>query len=249
MTADMSHSAGLFSRLSGEIVGLSSLMERSESMAEAEGILMRGLFFRNVPPGLAAAVTALVWVALAGDVGAAGKAKFNKVLNLGDPAPVWADLPGVDGKGHSLAEYRDAQAVVVVFTCNHCPVATMYESRLIEFAKKYEKRVQVVAISVSRNPADGLEKMKARATEKKYPFPYVYDESQKTGREYGATATPHFFLLDGKRKIAYMGAFDDNFDADQAEKHYLSDAVEAVLAGEMPRVRESLQRGCAIDYE
>jgi peroxiredoxin len=179
----------------------------------------------------------------------AGKAKFNNVLAIGDAAPDWENLPGVDGGVHSLKDYREAKAVVVVFTCNHCPVAKMYEDRLIDFAKKHEKTVQVVAISVSRNGADGLEKMKARASEKGFPFPYVYDETQTCGRSYGASVTPHFFLLDGERKIAYMGAFDDNFDRAHVEKNYLIDAVEAVLDGKAPRVRESLQRGCGIVYE
>ncbi|MGE5195582.1 MAG: thioredoxin family protein [Deltaproteobacteria bacterium] len=179
----------------------------------------------------------------------ATRSKFNNVLAIGDKAPDWENLPGVDGQAHSLNDYREAKAVVVVFTCNHCPVAKMYDDRLIEFAKKYEKTVQVVAISVSRNGADGLEKMKTRASEKGFPFPYLYDETQKSGRSYGATVTPHFFLLDGERKIAYMGAFDDNFERKKAEKNYLIDAVKAVLEGKKPRVRESLQRGCGIDYE
>lgn len=183
-------------------------------------------------------------------VAEAGKAKFNKVLDVGDPAPDWKDLPGTDGKSHRLAEFRKAKALVVVFTCNHCPVAKQYEERLVEFAKKYEQRVQVVAISVSRNDADRLEKMKARATEAGFAFPYLRDESQQSGRAYGATVTPHFFVLDRDRKIAYMGAFDDNiFEPEKVEKHYLVDAVEAVLAGQEPRVRESLQRGCAIQYD
>ncbi|MBI3863499.1 MAG: thioredoxin family protein [Planctomycetia bacterium] len=180
----------------------------------------------------------------------AGKAKFNRVVNVGDKAPVWSELPGVDGKAHTLDEYRDAKAVVIVFTCNRCPVAKQYEERVAAFTKKYEKRVQVVAISVSRNGADRLEQMKARAADKKLPFAYLYDESQQSGRAYGATATPHFFVLDGERKIAYMGAFDDNtFEPEHAEKHYVIDAVEAVLEGREPKVKESLQRGCAIEYE
>jgi peroxiredoxin len=179
----------------------------------------------------------------------AGKTKFNKVLSIGDAAPDWADLPGVDDKSHSLADFREAKVVVVVFTCNHCPVAKMYEERLMEFARKYEEKVQVVAISVSHNGADGLAKMKTRAAEKGFPFPYLYDESQKSARSYGATVTPHFFVLDGDRKVAYMGAFDDNFDRDKVEKHYLADAVEALLVGNEPRAKESLQRGCAIEYE
>lgn len=180
---------------------------------------------------------------------AAGKAKFNKVLQIGDKAPEWTDIPGVDGKPHSLGEYRGAQALVLVFTCNHCPVARQYEERLIEFAKKREKQVQVVAISVSHSGADRLDKMKLRAADKAFPFPYLYDESQHSARAYGATVTPHFFVLDADRKIAYMGAFDDNFEPEKVEKHYLVDAIEAVLAGKDPQVKESLQRGCAIDYE
>jgi peroxiredoxin len=181
---------------------------------------------------------------------AAGKAKFNKVLNIGDKAPDWTDLPGVDGKNHNLNEYREAKALVLVFTCNHCPVSRKYEERLIQLAKEHEKEVQIVAISVSHNGADRLDKMKARAAESKLPYPYLYDESQHSARAYGATVTPHFFVLDSERKIAYMGAFDDNiFEPEKAEKHYLIDAVEAVLAGKQPQVKESLQRGCAIEYE
>jgi peroxiredoxin len=181
---------------------------------------------------------------------AAAQSKFNKVVEIGAKAPEWSDLPSVDGKSHSLSEFRDAKAVVLVFTCNHCPVAKQYEERLIQFAKAHEKQVQVVAISVSHNAADRLDKMKSRAAEKRFPFPYLYDESQQSARAYGATVTPHFFVLDADRKIAYMGAFDDNiFEPEKVEKHYLVDAVEAVLAGNEPKVKESLQRGCAIDYE
>src|SRR5207245_2091386 len=113
-----------------------------------------------------------------------------------------------------------------------CPVAKQYAERLGAFAKKYQKDVQVVAISVSHYGADRLDQMKARAAEKAFPYPYLYDESQQSGRAYGATATPHFFLLDGERKIAYMGAFDDNiFEPEKVEKQYLIDAVDALLAG------------------
>ncbi len=198
----------------------------------------------------AVAVCAVLAVAACVSIAAEkGRSKFNNVVVVGDKAPDWADLPGVDGKPHSLADYGDAKAVIVVFTCNHCPVAKAYEARLIELAKAYEKEVQVVAISVSHNGADGLEKMKVRAAESNLPYPYLYDESQQSARKYGATATPHFFLLDGERKIAYMGAFDDNLEGIKVDKHYLADAVKAVLAGKEPRVRESLQRGCAIEYE
>jgi peroxiredoxin len=180
----------------------------------------------------------------------AGRSKFNEVLSVGDAAPVWNDLPGTDDKQHSLADLNDAKVVVVVFTCNHCPMAAAYERRIVALAKDYaEKRVQVVAISVSRHEADGPEKMKARAQQRQYPFLYLYDESQAIGRAFGATCTPHFFVLTEDRKIAYMGAFDDNADAEKVEKRYVADAVEALLQGRPPGTRESLQRGCPIEYE
>lgn len=181
---------------------------------------------------------------------ASAKSKFNKVVDVGDKAFAWESIPGTDDKKHSLVDFKDAKAVVVVFTCNHCPVAKGYESRLLAFAKKYAERgVQVVAINVNRNDADGLEKMKVRAKESGFTFPYLFDETQKSARAYGAVGTPHFFLLDKERRIAYMGAFDDNLNAEKVEKHYLIDAVEAVLDGKAAPVKESLQRGCEIQYE
>lgn len=178
------------------------------------------------------------------------KSKFNRVVSVGDAAPGWRELTGVDGKRHSLEEYKSAKGLVVVFIANRCPTYKLYESRVLEFAKTYGGRgVQVVAISVSLDEADGLEKMKERAKDKDYPFPYLHDPSQQAGRDYGATVTPHFFLLDADRRIAYMGAFDDNFDERKVEKMYLVDAVERLLQGKPPLVKESLQRGCEIEYK
>ncbi len=206
--------------------------------------------FQTAASKLAAVVAACFLMAAvhSGTVEAA-KAKFNKVVVVGEKSPDWNELPGVDGERHGLGDYSEAKAVVVVFTCNHCPVAKMYEDRLIELSRKYGKQVQVVAICVSHVAADRLDKMKIRAKEKEFPFAYLYDESQESARRFGATVTPHFFLLDGTRKIAYMGAFDDNFDVEKVEKHYLVDALEALLDEKEPRVKESLQRGCAIGYE
>lgn len=196
------------------------------------------------------ALVGLIFAAAGLPTLAAGKAKFNQVLEIGDAAPDWADLPGVDDQPHSLADYPDSRVVVIVFTCNHCPIAKAYEQRLLEFARDFaDRKVQVVAISVSRSPVDRLDNMKLRAKERGYSFPYLSDESQKTGRAYGATVTPHVFVLDADRKVAYMGAFDDNANASRVEKCYVVDAVEALLEGKTPPVRESLQRGCEIDYE
>jgi peroxiredoxin len=148
-----------------------------------------------------------------------------------------------------LADLKDAKAVVVIFTCNHCPVATGYQDRFVRLAKDYEgKGVAVVAISVSRDPGDSLEKMKARAREKGYNFPYLQAPSQAIGRRYGATRTPQLFVLDAERKIAYMGAMDDDNDDDAAKKHYVRDALDAVLAGKKPEVTETRPRGCEIEW-
>jgi peroxiredoxin len=176
--------------------------------------------------------------------------EYNKVLSIGDEAPSFSGIPGVDGKDHSLDDYKDAKAVVIVFTCNHCPVAVAYEDRIIELQKDYESRgVQVIAISVNNLPADRLDKMIERAEDKGFNFPYIHDESQKSGHAYGAAVTPHFFLLDGDHKIAYMGSYDDNQKADEVEKTYLRDAIDAVLAGEKPDPAETRQFGCGVKYE
>lgn len=176
--------------------------------------------------------------------------KFNRKLNAGDAAPVWRELAGVDGKVHSLADLKDAKAVVVTFTCNHCPIAQAYEARFVEFVKTYDaKGVKFVALSCSRLPQDGFAKMKERALDRKYNFPYLHDATQQTAKDYGATVTPHVFVLDGERKIAYMGAFDDSFEVGKVETHYVRDAVEAVLAGKKPEIRETRQFGCGIEYE
>jgi peroxiredoxin len=169
---------------------------------------------------------------------------------VGDAAPAWKDLIGVDDKQHSLSDLQDAKAVVVVFTCNHCPVAVAYEDRLVELATDYQaKGVEVVAINVSNMDADKLPAMKERAEEKGFNFGYLYDPSQEIGRQYGATVTPHVFLLDGTRHIAYIGAIDDNMKADKVTKHHLRDAIDAVLAGSQPQVDSTKPIGCGIRYE
>jgi peroxiredoxin len=176
--------------------------------------------------------------------------KFNKVLSIGDLAPSWSDLPGVDDRPHSLADWKDAQAVVLVFICNHCPMTVAHEGRLVQLQKDYaEKGVQLVAVSVSRMETDRLDKMKERAVEKGFNFPYVYDESQKIGRDYGALATPQVFVLDANRKVAYMGAMDDGLDPAAVKKPYLREAIDAVLSGQTPSTSETRPVGCEIEYQ
>jgi len=159
-------------------------------------------------------------------------------------------LEGVDGKKSALKDFQKAKVVVVVFTCNHCPVAKLYENRLLLLAKKYEKQeVQVVAISVSLHAADGLQAMKKRALEQKLTWPWLYDPSQASAKAYGATATPQFFVLDAQRNVAYMGAFDNDLVPDDVTAHYVDNAIAALLAGKTPPIKESLPRGCPIDFD
>ena len=173
-----------------------------------------------------------------------------KEFTVGDPAPEWKDLIGVDDQKHSLSELKDAKAVVVVFTCNHCPVAQAYEDRIIELASTYkDKSVELVAINVNNMEDDKLPAMKTRAEEKDYKFNYLYDPTQEIGRAFGATVTPHAFLIDGERKLAYVGSIDDNMEAEKVEKHYLRDAIDAVLAGTKPETDSTKPAGCGIQYE
>ncbi|MBX9789414.1 MAG: thioredoxin family protein [Pirellulales bacterium] len=189
--------------------------------------------------------TALVTASLA----TAGQ--YNDVLNIGDPAPSWSKLPGVDGRDHSLADLADKQVVVVVFTCNSCPIAIDYEDRIIAIAKEFagpDGKAALVAINVNRIKEDSLERMKERAEKKGFPFPYLYDESQQIARAYGANFTPEFFVLDRDRKIVYMGGMDDNSNPDMVTVTYLKPAIEATLAGNKPATTETVARGCRVRY-
>lgn len=185
---------------------------------------------------------ALLLVATAGRGG-----EYNPVLSIGDAAPAWTDLPGVDGKAHSLADVK-APVVVVVFTCNSCPVANDYEQRINELAQSRPEQVAVVAINVNLIEDDSFEKMKQRAAEQNFRFPYLFDATQQIGRDYGAGSTPEFFVLSPERKIVYMGAMDDHADVAQVKARYVHDAVEAALAGKLPETKETYANGCGIRY-
>lgn len=173
--------------------------------------------------------------------------RFNSKVDIGDVPAAWSDLPGVDGKQYALKDYRDKDAVVVVFTCNNCPVAKAYEDRVMALAKQYEdKPVAFVAINV--NEGEDLKAMAKRAEEKGFNFPYVYDASQKSAENYGAECTPHAFVLNKKRAIAYMGSIDDNMNEEEVEQHYLQEAIASVLGGKDPEVKETRQFGCSVKW-
>jgi peroxiredoxin len=171
-------------------------------------------------------------------------------VKIGNAAPTWSGITGIDDKEHSLAEFKEAKLLVLVFTCNHCPIAAAYEDRLVQLQKDYQaKGVQVVAVNVNNLADDKLDKMKVRAKQKGFNFPYLYDSSQKIGRDFGATVTPHVFLLDQDRKLAYTGRIDDNMDAQKAKSHDLRAAMDALLAGKKPPVTVTKQFGCTIKWD
>jgi peroxiredoxin len=195
-------------------------------------------------PGFVAAALAVA----AGAPHPAHAGKFNKALDVGSPAPAWANLEGTDGKRHGLADLKDKAAVVVVFTCNSCPVAVGYEGRVAALARKYADTVAVVAINVNTGKEDALPAMTERAAKKGFPFPYLYDPSQDVAKKYGARYTPEVFLLDRDRKVAYMGAVDDKATG-EVKARYLEDALAAVLAGKAaPLAETSAAAGCAIRF-
>jgi peroxiredoxin len=182
--------------------------------------------------------------------GGAIAGQYNQVLSIGDPAPSWVDLDGVDGRAHSLDDLADKKVVVVVFTCNSCPYAVDVEDRLIALDEKYSRQgVAVVAINVNQVKEDLPEAMKAKAEAKGFRFPYLYDESQKIARDFGAIYTPEFYVLDQQRKIAYMGSIDDSPSGKEVTKKYVEAAIDALLAGDKPSVTETVPIGCSVRYQ
>ncbi len=179
--------------------------------------------------------------------GATDAGQYNQVLSIGDAAPAWNDLPGVDDQQHSLTDLKDHKVVVLVFTCNSCPYAVDVEDRLIAFQKQYSKHdVALVAVNVNQVQADLLPAMKETAEKKGFQFPYLFDASQQIALDYGAEYTPEFFVLDQQRKVVYMGSMDDSPDGKSVNKHYVQLAVEAALAGAKPEVTETVPIGCRV---
>ena len=164
-------------------------------------------------------------------------------LEIGAKGPDFK-AKGVDKKDYTLANAKEAKVVVLCFTCNRCPVSVAYEDRFIAFTKAYKKKgVEFVAINCN-NRTENLEKMAQRAEEKGFNFPYAFDESGEAAGAYGARVTPHIFVLDKNRKLAYKGAFDDSMK--NPKKNYVADAVTALLAGETPKVTTTKAVGCGI---
>lgn len=178
---------------------------------------------------------------------------FAQGYEIGDEAMNFK-LKNIDDKMVSLSDYSSDKGVVVIFTCNHCPFSVAYEDRIIELDKKY-KKIGYPVIAINPNdpiayPEDSFENMKIRAAEKGFTFPYLFDENQEVYPVYGATKTPHVYLLEnnnGKFEVIYIGAIDDNSkDASQVKKTYLADAIDALAVGRTPNPSVTKAVGCSI---
>ncbi len=185
-----------------------------------------------------------------------GSGKVESGYVVGDLARDFK-LKDVTGKQVSLSDYKNAKGFIVIFTCNSCPISQMYEDRIITLNEKYEsKGYPVIAINPNdplQQPSDSFDKMKERSKEKEFNFPYLFDETQVIATAYGASRTPHVFLLnketDGNR-VKYIGAIDNNLkDGKMADKKYVEEAVEAVMRGDDVSTTITKAIGCTIKWK
>jgi peroxiredoxin len=177
---------------------------------------------------------------------------YSPPVELGALAPSFT-LPATDGQTYSLDHFSDAQALVVMFICNHCPYVIAVQQRLIDLANDYAPQgVAFVAISsndATRYPDDSFEKMAQVAQELGYPFPYLYDESQEVAQAYGAVCTPDLFVFNAQHQLAYRGRLDDNWkDASAVTSHDLRDALDALLSNQAPPTEQKPSMGCSIKW-
>lgn len=174
-------------------------------------------------------------------------------LKIGSVMPDFK-LPGVDGRTYAASDFADRKAMVVIFSCNHCPYVKAYEERMVALQRDYGPRgVQLVAIcsnDAANYPDDSFENMKKNAKARGYNFPYLHDETQDVARAFGAEKTPHLFVFDGQRTLAYEGRIDDNHqDPGAVKRHYLREALDAILAGRPVAEPEVFAIGCSIKWK
>ena len=184
-----------------------------------------------------------------------------KTLAVGSVAPPFS-LPDVSGKFYSLDDFKDAKVLVMIFTCNHCPTAQAYEDRMIKFTDEYkDKGVEVVAVMPNSTMGllpeecgytdlnDSYEEMIIRHRDKKYNFPYLYDgDTQSMAIAYGPVATPHAYVFDADRKLAYIGRLDNVEKPGKANAEDLRAAVDALLAGKTVANPENKTFGCSVKW-
>lgn len=176
-----------------------------------------------------------------------------KKVEIGHRAPDFR-LPGVDGEDYSLASFKDNKVVVVVFTCNHCPYVQAYEERLRALQREFgDQNVQLVAINANDSiayPEDSFANMVKRAKKRRFNFPYLRDETQRTARAYGAEYTPEAFVLNSRFLVRYIGRVDDNWQhPEKVKSHDLRKAIEAVLAHKPVENPVTHAIGCTIKWK
>jgi len=210
-----------------------------------------------IPRGIAWRLGSLVVLSLA-----AWAQQTHPILAVGSPAPNF-ELPGTDGAVHKLSDYSASPVVVVIFTCNHCPIAQMYERRIAQLAADYkDRRVSVVAIEPndpkaitideldSSDISDSLEEMRIRAQYKHLTYPYLYDgETQSVTDAYGPQATPHAFVFDADRRLRYEGRVDDSYRAELVKTHEVRDAIDALLAHREVALKHTGVFGCSTKWK
>ena len=182
-------------------------------------------------------------------------------LALGSPAPDFS-LPGIDGRTHTLSEYSGSKVLVIVFTCNHCPTAQLYEPRIKKLADDYRgKDVNLIAIQPNNPDAirldelgytdvsDSLDEMKIRAAYRHFNFPYLYDgDTQTTARAYGPKATPHVFIFDRERKLRYEGRVDNSQRESLVKTQDARNAIDELLADKAVAVAHTGVFGCSTKW-
>jgi len=177
--------------------------------------------------------------------------KTDKGYNVGDTIEDFS-LKNVDGNKISLKDYDDAKGFIIIFTCNTCPYSVANENRIIALQDKYEELgYPVIAINPNdpkAQPGDSFEKMKVRAEEKGFNFPYLFDEGQKVYPKFGASKTPHVYIVSKpEMKVEYIGAIDDSSrDASTVKVKYIETVVDELLAGKTPSITETRAIGCSI---
>ncbi|MDP6039238.1 MAG: thioredoxin family protein [Candidatus Latescibacteria bacterium] len=187
-------------------------------------------------------------------IGPTAEAGKNKALKLGTEAPVAdIELKATDGKLHTLASVQGKMGTLIIFSCNSCPWAVKWESRVASIGNEYQDKGFGVIVINSNDPEraseDGFDEMVARAKTLAYEFPYVADSTSRVARAFGASRTPEVFLFNANGKLAYHGAIDDNpSDANAVEAAYLKDALNALISGKAILTTETKALGCGIKY-
>ena len=173
-------------------------------------------------------------------------------FEIGQKAPSFTDLPGVDGKKYSLSNFDDKQIVILLFMANRCPTARVYTDRLESIQNEYgSKSVQLVGINSDNQyffSTEALSQMIGVAEERRFNFPYLKDEDQKVAKNFGALVTLHAFVLDSQRKLRYRGRVDDSRDPSKVTTNDLRNALDDLLEGREVRTPQTRPFACSIEY-